>query len=69
MEHSERITEKLALSLLAHDGIAVIWKLHIAAAQADRSGYPAAAAAILQMADAAEAAWVRSEEARTLEVG
>jgi hypothetical protein len=69
MEHSDRITEKLALSLLARDGIAVIWKLHIAAAQADRSGYPAAAAAILQIADAAEAAWVRSEEARTLVVG
>jgi len=35
-------------------GLASIWQLNIAAAEADRNGFPKAAAAILEVAEAAE---------------
>jgi hypothetical protein len=54
-------TDKLALSLLARDGIAAIWNLHTAAAEAHGAGYPSAASAILEIAEAAEDAWERAE--------
>jgi hypothetical protein len=44
--------EKLASTTLARDGIAAIWQLHLAAAEAYRSGYPSAAASILEIAEA-----------------
>jgi hypothetical protein len=59
-----RHTDKLALSALARDGIAAIWNLHIAAAEAHGAGYPSAASAILEIAEAAEDAWLRAEEVR-----
>jgi hypothetical protein len=58
------LTEKLALSILADNGIAAIWQLHIAAADAHQTGHPNAAAAILEIAEAAEAAWLRAEGVR-----
>jgi hypothetical protein len=58
--------DKLALSLLARDGITAIWKLHIAAAEAHGAGYPSAASAILDIAEAAEDAWLRAEGERVL---
>ena len=60
------ITEKIALSILAQDGIACIWNLQAAAADAHRAGHPQAAAAILEIAEAAEAAWLRVEGERAL---
>jgi hypothetical protein len=57
-------TDKLALSALARDGIAAIWNLHVAAAEAHGAGYTAAASAILEIAEAAEDAWLRAEEVR-----
>jgi hypothetical protein len=62
------LTEKLALSILARDGIAAIWQLHIAAADAHQTGHPAAANAMLEIAEAAEEAWIRAEGARVLAV-
>ena len=56
------LTQSLALRMLAREGIAVIWQLHRAAAQAHRNGYPGAAASILEIADAAEEAWLQEEE-------
>ena len=34
------VREKIAASMLAHEGIAAIWRLHIAAAEAHRTGHP-----------------------------
>jgi len=55
------LTNSLALSLLARDGIAVIWQLYVDAADAYRNGHPRAAESILEIAEAAEAAWLRAE--------
>ena len=66
MNHAHTMTEKLALTILARDGIAAIWQLHMAAADAHQTGHPAAAAAILEIAEAAEAAWLRAEGVRAL---
>jgi len=55
------VTENLALAILARSGIETIWRLHTAAAEVYQIGNPSAAAAILEIADAAERAWVRSE--------
>jgi hypothetical protein len=46
--------ENLALTMLARDGIAAIWVLHLAAARADREGQKAMAAGIVEIAEAAE---------------
>jgi HD superfamily phosphodiesterase len=58
----QTITEKLALAILARDGIAAIWKLNEAAADAHQTGYPHSAAAVLEIADAAEAALLGTRE-------
>src|SRR5258707_10315605 len=49
--------ERLALRVLAREGITAIWHLHIAAAQADAGGRPTAAAMLIEIADAAEREW------------
>lgn len=54
-------TEDLALKLLARGGIAAIWQLHLAAAHAHRMGCRHAAAAVIEIAEAAEQAWLRAE--------
>ena len=51
--------ESLALSVLAGKGIGVIWQLHVDAAEAHRTGYPLAADAILELAEAAERVWLQ----------
>ena len=58
------LNEGLALRLLARNGIAVIWRLNLAAAEAHRTGYSRSAAALLELAEAAEDAWLRAEGAR-----
>jgi hypothetical protein len=63
MALARTMTEKLALTILARDGIAAIWQLHLASAEAHRSGYPSAAASIAEIAEAAEEAWMRAERA------
>ena len=57
-------TENLALTMLARDGIAAIWQLNLHAAGAYRTGHARAAVSILEIADAAEQAWLRAEGAR-----
>jgi hypothetical protein len=64
MSALETMTEDLALRMLARDGIAVIWRLNLAAAEAYRTGYPQSAATLLELADAAEDAWMRAEGER-----
>jgi hypothetical protein len=60
------LTEKLASALLARDGIEVIWRLHIAATAVYRNRSACSAAAIVEIADAAEEVWRRAEEERAL---
>ena len=50
--------DKLARSLLAKRGIGAIWKLHQAAASAHRAGFPLSAADLIEVAEAAERAWI-----------
>jgi hypothetical protein len=52
-------TENLALTVLAHEGIAAIWRLHLVAAEAYRDGNKAMAATIIEITDAAEREWLR----------
>jgi hypothetical protein len=52
-------TENLALTMLARDGIAAIWTLHLAASDAYRDGHKAVAVPIIEIADAAECEWLR----------
>jgi hypothetical protein len=65
---TQTLTESLALSMLACGGIAVIWQLNLDAAAAYRTGHPFAAASILEIAIAAEEAWIRAEGVRELAV-
>jgi hypothetical protein len=51
--------ENLAMTLLARHGVAAIWMTHVAAAQAYWQGEKAAAAAIIEIAEAAEREWLR----------
>lgn len=46
--------ERAALDLLGRDGVAVIWRLHLDAAEAHRAGYQRGAQILLDTADAAE---------------
>jgi hypothetical protein len=46
--------ETLAHSIFDGKGIGAIWQLHLDAAYAYRTGYPVAAVAILELAEAAE---------------
>ena len=55
--------ERLAHSILDSKGIGAIWQLHLDAAYAYRTGYPVAAAAILELAEAAEQELLRKENA------
>jgi hypothetical protein len=66
MSALQTMTEDLALRMLSRDGIAVIWRLNVAAAEAHRTGHPQSAAALLELADAAEDAWLRAEGERGL---
>jgi hypothetical protein len=66
MDRARTVTENLALTMLARDGIAAIWQLHIAAAEAHRTGHPRIAASISEIAEAAEQAWLRAEGSRAL---
>src|SRR5207248_991560 len=55
--------QSLALKMLARDGFAAIWVLHLSAARAYREGRKAAARAIIEIADDAEREWLRRGKA------
>ena len=65
MDKHRLLAETVALELLASDGIAAIWRLNLAAADAYRSGCPSAAQSVLEIAEAAEQAWLRAEGNRS----
>ena len=54
----DNLPDGIASRMLAHKGLAVIWELHVAAATAYRTGNFAAAASIMEIADAAEREWM-----------
>jgi hypothetical protein len=56
LPHTE--ADKLARSLLAKQGIGAIWKLHQVAAEAHRAGFRLSAADLIEVAEAAERAWM-----------
>ena len=60
------LPDKLALLMLARNGIAAIWQLNVDAAEAYRTGHLRVAAAIVEIAEAAEKAWLRVEGVRAL---
>ena len=55
------LTEGIALRMLARDGITAVWQLQVAAAAVYQGGNLSAAASILEIAEAAEREWLRSE--------
>ena len=61
MTRGHTLTEKLALSILDREGIGAIWQPNEVAAEAHRTGHPLAAASLVEIAEAAEAAWLRAE--------
>ena len=61
MTHRALQLESLALSVLDVKGVVAIWQLHVDAAEAHRTGYPAAAYAISELAEAAERVWLQQE--------
>jgi hypothetical protein len=58
--------ERLAQSILDDKGVGAIWQLHLDAAYAYRTGYPAAAVGIWDLAEAAEREWQRRGNAPAL---
>ena len=63
MRHRRAYLERLALSTLDAKGVEAIWQLHLDAAYAYRTGYPAAAEAILELAEAVEQEVLRRRHA------
>ena len=60
----ETVAEKLARRMLAETGNSVISNAHTAAVAARRSGKLEAAAALIEIAEAAERLWAARETAR-----
>jgi hypothetical protein len=52
--------QKPAHTLLTRHGVAANWLLHLAAARACREGNTAAAASVIEIADAAEREWLQA---------
>ena len=63
MTSRSTLIESLATSILDSKGIGAIWQLHLDAAYADQTGYPVAAEAILELAEAVERVLMQSENA------
>ena len=54
--------QKLAIKMLAGEGMAAIWELHVAAAAAYQRGQSSVAAMLIEIADAAEREWLLCRE-------
>ena len=62
MSEARILIKRIAVSILAREGIEAIWKLHVAAAEVHRTGHAGAAAAIVEIAEAAEHEWLSGRE-------
>jgi hypothetical protein len=58
------IAEKLAGNMLAHNGIAAIWDLHLAAVAAKDAGKTDIATSLVEIAEAAERIWATRDGSR-----
>ena len=58
------LAEKLACDLLARDGLATIWDLHLAAATAIGAGKLDITASLIEVAEAAERLWAARQPAK-----
>jgi hypothetical protein len=57
--HDRLWVRAIASKMLARDGFAAIWVLHLSAARAYREGRKAAATSLVEIADAAEREWLK----------
>ena len=55
---TQTLAEKLACSMLAHNGLVAIWDAHVAAAAAYGLGNHEIAASVVEIAEAAERLWL-----------
>ncbi len=62
MDRTRTLNEKLALKILANEGIGAIWRLHVAATDAYRNGCLTAAASVVEIVEAAEEMLLRAKE-------
>jgi hypothetical protein len=62
MDRTRTLNEKLALKILANEGIGAVWRLHVAAADAHRNGSLTTAASVIEIAEAAEEVLLRAKE-------
>ena len=53
----------IAADLLARDGVAIVWRLHLDATKAYRDGYPHDAEVLIKVADAAEQLLLHADNA------
>jgi len=53
--------ENIARKILAREGVAAIWQLHLAATRAYRDGLNEAATGSAEIADAAEREWLQGK--------
>jgi hypothetical protein len=63
------LPDGIALKMLARQGIEAIWQLEVAAALAYRAGNQAAAASIIEIAEAAEREWLLQRSAPVFKGG
>jgi hypothetical protein len=68
MDRSRTLNEKLALKILANEGIEAIWRLHVAAADAYQNGCLTAAASVIEIVEAAEEMLLQAKEATELDI-
>jgi hypothetical protein len=54
----QTFAQKLAVRVLAREGMTAIWELHVAAAEAYQRGQSSVAAILIEIADAAEREWL-----------
>ena len=54
----QSFAQKLAVRVLAGEGMTAIWELHVAAAEAYQRGQSSVAAILIEIADAAEREWL-----------
>jgi len=58
---AKNIADRLACAMLAHNGLPVIWDLHLSAAAAKDAGKLEIAASLIEIAEAAERLWTARE--------
>jgi hypothetical protein len=68
MDRSRTLNEKLALKILANEGIEAIWRLHAAAADAYQNGCLTAAASVIEIVEAAEEMLLQAKEPTELDI-